>query len=221
MKITWSQITPTEFEKICYIILQGNEFTDIEWYGKSGGDKGRDLTAKKEESLLPSIKKIAKWVVQCKRYVSKPPSKDDIASFLTSAREHKPDNVLIMITNTLSPDTRDWFHSVRQDYNFKILLMEEIALEQEVTNYWSQISEHLPKVLSQADPVIVGHVIKKKQFAFSCDEWLGRIEIVALDEPSEEKAKEDVIEFIEYLRENKVDFDWQQKKKRRSRKRAS
>jgi Restriction endonuclease len=77
MKMTWSQLTPTEFEELCYLILEANEFTDIKWYGKSGGDRGRDLTAKKEESLLPSIKTIAKWVVQCKRYVTKPPTKGD------------------------------------------------------------------------------------------------------------------------------------------------
>jgi hypothetical protein len=45
MKITWSQLTPTEFEKLCSLILEANDFTDIKWYGKSGGDKGRDLTA--------------------------------------------------------------------------------------------------------------------------------------------------------------------------------
>src|SRR6266567_2477815 len=88
MKITWSQLTPTEFEELCYLILEANEFTDIEWYGKSGNDKGRDLTAKKEESLLVSSKTIAKWIVQCKRYVTKAPTKRDIESFLTAAREH-------------------------------------------------------------------------------------------------------------------------------------
>src|SRR5438067_23744 len=129
MTITWSQITPTEFEKLCYLILEANEFTDIQWYGKSGGDKGRDLTAKKEESPLLSTKRTAKWVVQCKRYVTKPPTKRDIDSFLTDAREHKPDNALIIITNTITPNTREWLNSVRQDYKFRILLMEEVALE--------------------------------------------------------------------------------------------
>ena len=211
MKITWSQLTPTQFEELCYLILEANGFTDIQWYGKSGGDKERDLTANKEESLLPSIKTIGKWVVQCKRYVSRPPSKDDIASFLTSAREHRPDNVLIMITNTLSPDTREWLNSVRQDYNFRILLIEELALEQEVTNYRSQIWEHLPGILSQGEPVTIEEVIKKQQYIFSCRE-VDQIEIVALDKPNLETARKDVIEFIEFLRANNVKFEWQQKK---------
>src|SRR5205085_6420975 len=61
MKVTWSQLTPSLFEKLCSLILEQLEFTDIEWYGKSGGDKGRDLTAKKEESPLPSSKRMTKW----------------------------------------------------------------------------------------------------------------------------------------------------------------
>jgi hypothetical protein len=217
MTIKWSQLTPTKFEELCYLILEANKFTDIQWYGKSGGDKGRDIIARKEESLLPSTKTIAKWVVQCKRYVSKPPSKDDIASFLTSAREHRPNNVLIMITNTLSPGTKDWLDSVRRDYPFKIICWEELDLEREATNHRSQISDRFPKIYSQAAPVTVEEVIKKKQYVFSCRE-VDQIEIVALDKPSLKKAKEDVIEFVNFLRENKVNFDWQQKKKRHSRK---
>src|SRR5437588_8929282 len=141
MKKTWSQITPTEFEKLCYLILKANKFTDIQWHGKSGGDKGQDLTAKKEESLLSSSKRITKWVIQCKRYVTKPPTKRDIESFLTDAREHKPDKVLIIITNTITSNTRDWLDSVRQNYNFEIVLMEELALGEEVTVNRSQIPE--------------------------------------------------------------------------------
>jgi hypothetical protein len=219
MKVTWSQITPTKFEELCYLILEANEFTDIKWYGKSGGDRGRDLTANKEESLLPSIKTIAKWVVQCKRYVKKPPTIGDIESFLIKARAHRPDNVLIMITNTLTPDTKDWLDSVRRDYAFKIICWEELDLEREITFYRSQISERLPEIYSQADPVTIEELIKE-QYVFICRE-VDQIQIVALDKPSKEKAREDVIDFIKFLRANEVDYDWQLTKKRRSRKRAS
>lgn len=221
MKITWSQITPTQFEELCSVILEAVGFTDIKWYGKSGGDKGRDLTAKKEESPLPSTKRMAKWVVQCKRYVTKPPTKRDVQSFLDDAEEHSPDNVLLIVTHTLSANTKDWIETVKRNrkYRFDIEYWEELDLERETTNYRSQISERLPGVLSQAAPLNVEEVIKKKQYVFSCRE-VDQIEIVALDKPSLKKAREDVIEFINFLRDNNVDFDWQQKKKHRSRKRA-
>jgi predicted helicase len=220
MKKSWSQITPKQFEKLCYLILKADKFTDIQWYGKSGGDKGRDLTAKKEESHFSTSKRIAKWVIQCKRYVTKPPTKRDIESFLTDAREHRPDSVLIMLTNTLTPDTREWLDSVRQNYNFRIELVEEIDLEEAVDLYKSQISERLPKVLSQTEPVIAEEVIKKKQYVFSI-RGVDQIEVVAFDKPSLKKAREDVIEFINFLKENEIDYGWQQEKKRRPRKRSS
>ena len=89
--------------------------------------------------------------------------------------------------------------------------MEELALEQEVTNYRSQISEHLPGILSQGEPVTIEEVIKKQQYIFSCRE-VDQIEIVALDKPNLETARKDVIEFIEFLSANNVKFEWQQKK---------
>src|ERR1043165_241060 len=195
MKKTWSQITPTDFENLCSIILKANEFTDIEWLGKSGGDKGRDLTAKQEESPLSSIKRIRKWVIQCKRYVTKPPTKRDIESFLTDAREHRPEKVLIVITNTLTSNTRDWLDSVRQNYNFGIELMEELALEEEIALNWSEILERLPGVLSQVAPVTVEEVDQKQKYVFSI-RGVNEIEILALEKPSLKKAREDGTEFI-------------------------
>ncbi len=125
MDIAWPQLKPKEFEQLCCLILEANEFTDIQWFGESGNDKGRDILAKKLESPLPSVRINSNWVIQCKRYISKPPKKDDIASFLNSAREHKPDNVLIAVTNTLSSNTKDWLESIRTDYSFQIYLWEE------------------------------------------------------------------------------------------------
>jgi HJR/Mrr/RecB family endonuclease len=107
MESSWSKLNPKEFEHLCYLILEANDFTDIQWFGESGNDKGRDILAKKIESPLPDVRRNSKWVVQSKRYVSKPPRKDDIASFLTSAREHKPDHVLVALTNTLTSNTKD------------------------------------------------------------------------------------------------------------------
>jgi hypothetical protein len=33
MNISWSQLTPNEFEELCYLILEAMEFIDIQWYG--------------------------------------------------------------------------------------------------------------------------------------------------------------------------------------------
>lgn len=139
MNVSWPQLTPAEFEQLCALILEANKFTDIQWFGQSGGDKGRDILARKIEHPLSSIERSASWIVQCKRYVSKPPRKEAVASFLTAAREHRPDNVLIIVTNTLSAQTKDWLDSVRRDYPFQIYLWEEHDLLREIAAHKRQI----------------------------------------------------------------------------------
>jgi hypothetical protein len=127
-----------------------------------------------------------------------------------------------MITNTLSANTKDWIEKAKRTprYPFDIHYYEELDLKREITLYWSEILERLPGVLSQVAPVTVEEVDQKQRYVFSI-RGVNEIEIVALEKSSPEKAREDVIEFINFLRENDVEFDWQQKKKQRSRKRAS
>jgi HJR/Mrr/RecB family endonuclease len=210
MKVVWSQLTPNDFEKLCGLLLEKLGFTNIQWYGKSGGDKARDFIAMKEDSPLPSSKRIAKWVVQCKRYVTKPPSKRDIQSFFYDALEHNPDNVLLIVTNTLAANTKDWIEAVRQtrQYPFDIHYWEELDLEREIARNRSWISERLPGVLSQPNPVILEEVNQKQKYVFSSPQ-IREIKIVVFNKASEKKAKEDVMEFIRFLRENDVTFSWQ------------
>jgi hypothetical protein len=65
--VEWSQISPDEFEKLCAELLELSGFGNIEWFGKGGGDKGRDLIASRIEERLPGIRRETKWLVQCKR----------------------------------------------------------------------------------------------------------------------------------------------------------
>jgi len=219
MEISWSKLKPKEFEQLCCLILEANDFTDIQWFGESGNDKGRDILAKKVESPLPDVRRNAKWVVQCKRYVSKPPKKDDIASFLTSAREHKPDNVLVALTNTLSSNTKDWLESVRRDYPFQIYLWEERDLLREIHKHKRHISERLPQIYSQSDPVFFYHMIGN-EVRFSCNEF-EEIDIVVINHGETrkgdiERARETVAEFIEFIKQNEVEFDWPVKPQKRT-----
>jgi hypothetical protein len=219
MNISWSQLKPKEFEQLCCLILEANGFTDVRWFGESGNDKGRDILAKKLESPLPSIEKIANWVVQCKRYISKPPNKDDIASFLTATREHKPDNVLIAVTNTLSSNTKDWLESIRSDYPFQIYLWEERDLLREVYKHKRHISERLPKIYSQSDSVYFYH-LRGNEIHFACNEF-EEISIVVMNhgetgEGDIDRAREHVAEFIQFLKHNDVEFDWPEKRRRRT-----
>src|SRR6266700_1912434 len=71
----WSQLTPAEFEQVCYRLLEAAGFKNLRWYGKAGGDKGRDIVGEKTEHPLPGTERLSHWVVQCKRYLKGQTSK--------------------------------------------------------------------------------------------------------------------------------------------------
>jgi hypothetical protein len=219
MDITWPQLKPKEFEQLCGLILEANEFTDIQWFGESGNDKGRDILAKKLDSPLSSVQRNTKWIIQCKRYLSKPPKKDDIASFLISAREHRPDNVLIAVTNTLSSNTKDWLESIRQDYPFQIYLWEERDLLREIYKHKRYIAERFPQIYGKSDPIFLYHLIGN-EVRFACDEF-DEVSIVVMNHRETakgdiDKARETVAEFIQFLKQNDIEFDWPVKRRKRT-----
>lgn len=211
MDISWKKLEPKEFEQLCGLILEANDFTDIQWFGKSGNDKGRDILAQKIESPLSSFSRNTKWVIQCKRYTSKPPTKNEISSFLTSAREHRPDNVLFAVTNTLTSNTKDWIESIRPDYQFRIYVWEELDLIREISKHKRHISDRLPQIYGQTDSIYFYH-LRGNEIHFACNEF-DEISIAVTNHSETvkgdvEKARALVNEFIRFLKQNDIEFDW-------------
>jgi hypothetical protein len=205
MEVKWAELSPEEFERLCCLILEANDFTQIQWYGKSGGDKDRDIVARKVEKPIDSIQVETKWVVQCKRYLSKPPSKNELASFLNSCREHRPDNAFLLVTNTLSPDTKDWLEAVRHDYPFRIHVWEERDLLRQVFVHKDKIGESFPQIYRTGKQVLL-YQTTASDYWMSCDET-EEVYLVAVNCRSHEDAKNKAREFIEVVRQNEVVFD--------------
>lgn len=204
MDMDWNKLTPAEFEQLCGMILEANNFTDIQWFGASGNDKGRDILAKKLETPLSGIQIQATWVIQSKRYLTRPPAKSELNDFLNAAREHKPDKVLIAITNTLSSNTKDWLESIRNDYRFQIYLWEERDLLREVHNHKGQISERFPGIYRAGEPVYM-YQRHPYEFRFSCNEF-EEIEILIFNKLNIEEAKQEAIAFLNYIRQNGIEW---------------
>jgi len=126
---------------------------------------------------------------------------------------------LIAVTNTLSANTKDWLESVRQDYPFQIYLWEERDLLGEIYKHKRHISERLPQIYSQSDPVYFYH-LRGNEVSFACNKF-EEISIVVVNhsETSEgdiDRAREHVAEFIQFLKQNDVEFDWPKKRRRRT-----
>lgn len=205
MEIRWDEFTPEDFERLCYHILEVNGFTNLKWYGKSGNDKGRDILGIKVDNPLPSINKQSSWVIQCKRYISKPPNKGEIASFLNSAREFKPDNVLLMISNTLTSNMKDWLEFVKGEFNFNIYLWEEQDLIIQIIRHKDELSDFFPKNKALTKQVVF---FKRStgQIALGCNEF-NDADILCYNCSNYEEAKKTAIEFINFIKDHDINFE--------------
>jgi hypothetical protein len=204
--IRWSDISPEDFEGLCFELMELNGFKNIKWYGKGGGDKGRDLTAEKFEEPISGIQKLRKWVVQCKRYTTSNLSKADIQEFLAAAREHEPDSVLLVITNTLTTNVRDWLTSINKDYSFDIFLWEERDLQREVANNRSKIQTKI-KILPASGEATLFYDVASSGKKYMCDiPELIEMGFYIMNDYGHKQNAEYLQEFIDYIRNNEITF---------------
>lgn len=208
MKIEWEKISPEEFEKICFKLIEENDFKNLSWFGKSGGDKGRDLICFKNEEPLSGIIKNNKWVIQCKRYILKPPTKAEINNILVNAEEHNPNDILIVVTNTLSANTKDWIEEKRKKAKYFIHIWEELDLEREIDKHRRKLERQFPDIIVPQKEVILYEVKDYPKHYFGCDEF-EEIDIRVINSGSPEVALKRVKEYIEYLKNNNI--VWEEK----------
>ena len=144
MNIDWSKITFSDFEELCYHLLEELKFNNIDWIGSRGRDRQRDLRATKMETPLPGIQELRKWIIQCKRYVSRPPSISDLEKTITWCSARKFDYLLFIFPNTLASDTYDWLDGKRGLMQFKILTLERPKLETLLLDHVDRLKPFLP-----------------------------------------------------------------------------
>jgi restriction endonuclease Mrr len=205
--IDWSLLSPEEFERLCADLLELNGFENVDWYGKGGGDKGRDLTAIRYESPLPSVRKAVKWIVQCKRYIKKTLGKDELAAFFNAAREHRPDAALLITTTTLTPDVRDWLKAVQPDYNFEIYTWEERDLERQAGMHRSKLSVDLRIVPKTGEPqLFYPSPDPGRVYLGNAEGALGEVGFFILNSAGPQRDRELLRAFVEYIRHNEIEF---------------
>lgn len=131
IKINWKEdVTPENFEKFITYILSKIGFHNVAWFGKGGGDKGRDVVAYSIEQLPFNLKYERKWIIQCKKW-SRFPTKTDILNEVSSAFEHNPDFWVLAIPLNPSPSKIEYIENLGQknrsfSFKTKILTLNEI-----------------------------------------------------------------------------------------------
>jgi tetratricopeptide (TPR) repeat protein len=129
LTLDWDRLTDQDFEELCFEFLSQSGFENIEWYGRGGNDRGRDIKCTKTEMILENITKVTHYLVQCKKWISRPPEPADLIDTIAWADVHKPNFLIIMVSNTLSGNTKDWLGAIQTDKKYSIFYYEEINLK--------------------------------------------------------------------------------------------
>ncbi len=130
MAIEWDNLTDEGFENLCYDVLAVEGYKNLEWVGRKGGDRGRDILATKLMKMTETHEMMFHCVIQCKRYLARRPAPSDLDETLVWADAHNPDVLLIMIPSTLTADTHDWLDKIRPRSRYRILIYDEKHFEQ-------------------------------------------------------------------------------------------
>lgn len=204
MLTDWKSLSPVQFEKVCTVILKANEFTNVQWLGEAGNDKGRDILAEMVDQPLPGLVRKEKWMIQCKRYTRATLSKTELKELLDAALEHPVDYLLIITLSTVSANLHDWLNTVSEKYPFKVFLWQEMEFRRQVLEHKNEILDLMPELLENKEPLGL-YKRHSNEIHFGCNEF-EEVEIVVVNEDSVEKAQEKAAEFLKYIRSN--GFDW-------------
>lgn len=200
----WNTISPALFEKICVSVLKNIGFSNIQWYGESGNDKGRDIIAEKLDSPVPGINRSESWMIQCKRYTKKSLSKSELKDLLDSALEHKIDSLLIIITSSVSANLRDWLSQVILNYPFKAYIWEDLDFRREIVKNKQNLLEEIPEISAGKEPIWL-YQRENYKIHLGCNEFT-EIEIVITNTDNLKDAHEQAYEFLKHIQKN--GFEW-------------
>lgn len=128
MNISWNEVEPENFEKFVYHLIIDKNFKNVRWFGKGGGDKGRDVIGDYIENLPLGITVVTKWIFQCKRW-RRMPSKNDILNEIGKVAEHRPDYWVLVIPVDPNPNFYDFLKQMEANYNYKLLIIPLIQIE--------------------------------------------------------------------------------------------
>jgi len=130
--IAFDQISPSEFERICYELLLKYGFTELTWR-QGGADNGRDIEGYLVFNNQLNQQK-TKWFFECKRYASGI-NVDDLSSKVAWADAEKPDYLVFFLTSYLTTQTKGWLEKIRKDKFYRIIVFEGEELKNRLIEF--------------------------------------------------------------------------------------
>lgn len=115
----FQNVDPHYFELFTKYILHYEGFHNIDWYGRGGGDRARDIVGYTREDLPFNLSYERKWIFQCKRY-KKFPANNIIANEIATALQHEIDIWVLVIPLELTSSQLDYLKSLESIYKIKV-----------------------------------------------------------------------------------------------------
>lgn len=141
--INWDTINSSNFEKFTFHALSVLGFNNRVWYGKGGGDQGRDIVATRYEELPFNLGYNRKWIFQCKRWKSMP-SSNILLTEISTASQHNIDFWVLVIPVQPTSSQLDFLRNIEKNYPFKIIVLDLASIEELLYHY-----PHLKEVLKK------------------------------------------------------------------------
>ncbi|KON88872.1 hypothetical protein AF332_20095 [Sporosarcina globispora] len=132
--IDWEKVHPTHFEKFIFYTISKIGFKNRQWFGRGGGDRGRDVVATTYEELPFNLGYERKWIFQCKKWV-RMPANHIIMNEILTASQHSPDFWVLVIPVDLTASQIDYIQFLNQSQPFKIIAIPLSSIEEIIRVY--------------------------------------------------------------------------------------
>lgn len=141
--IKFDEITPRQFENLCYDLLVKYNFRNLIWR-EGGADNGRDIEATLSFSTMLNNKE-TKWFIECKHYTSGGVPPNDLNSKIAWADAEQPDYLVFFISSYLTNGARTWIDKIIPQKQYDITIVEGEQLKNRLLKYPELIERYFSK----------------------------------------------------------------------------
>ncbi len=131
--VKFDQLSPTEFERLCFELLLKYGFTEVSWR-QGGADNGRDIEAYLN---FPNqiVEKKTKWFFECKRYTGRGVPPEHLNSKIAWADSERPDFLVMLISSYITTPARRWLDGIRDQKQYDIVVIEGEELKNKLLQF--------------------------------------------------------------------------------------
>ncbi len=146
--LSFDHLSPTQFEELCYELLQECGFVNLDWrkgtgLSASSADGGRDIECYRRQTEFDGTQFFEHWFVECKHHVKGVPP-DKIQGALTWAFAGRPDKLCIIASGFLSNPTKEFLERFKVENKppFKIRIWENPKLQKLLEGKWTLLHKY-------------------------------------------------------------------------------